>query len=126
MMKEGYKITAAEREVVEVLWEYTEPVQTRELLDRMREKGKEWKRQTLNTLLFRLEEKGVIVRRRAYVWSVLSKEELLKKQTEGILNDFYDGDLKNFCAALIGNTNSALNEEEVAQLNALIDKLKDE
>ena len=93
-MKEGYKITAAEREVVEVLWEYTEPVQTRELLDRMKEKGKDWKRQTLNTLLFRLEEKGVIVRRRAYVWSVLSKEELLKKQTEGILNDFYDGELK--------------------------------
>ena len=44
----------------------------------MKEKGKDWKRQTLNTLLFRLEEKGVIVRRRAYVWSVLSKEELLK------------------------------------------------
>ena len=123
-MKEGYKITAAEREVVEVLWEYTEPVQTRELLDRMKEKGKEWKRQTLNTLLFRLEEKGVIVRRRAYVWSVLSKEELLKKQTEGILNDFYDGELKNFCAALIGKT--TLNEEEVDKLNALIDTLKNE
>lgn len=123
-MKEGYKITAAEREVVEVLWEYTEPVQTRELLDRMKEKGKDWKRQTLNTLLFRLEEKGVIVRRRAYVWSVLSKEELLKKQTEGILNDFYDGELKNFCVALIGKT--TLNEEEVDKLNALIDTLKNE
>lgn len=121
-MKEGYRITEAEREVVEVLWEYTEPVQTRELLDRMKERGRDWKRQTLNTLLFRLEEKGVIVRRRAYVWSVLSKDELLQKQTQGILNDFYDGELKNFCVALIGNT--SLNDEEVDRLNALIDELR--
>lgn len=121
-MKDGYRITEAEREVVEVLWEYSEPVQTKELLDRMKEKGRDWKRQTLNTLLFRLEEKGVIVRRRAYVWSVLSKEELLKKQTQGILNDFYDGELKNFCVALIGN--SSLENEEADKLYALIDELQ--
>lgn len=121
-MKDGYRITEAEREVVEVLWEYTEPVQTRELLDRMKEKGRDWKRQTLNTLLFRLEEKGVIVRRRAYVWSVLSKDELLQKQTQGILNEFYNGELKNFCVALIGNT--ALSDEEADKLNSLIDELQ--
>lgn len=121
-MKDGYRITEAEREVVETLWEYSEPVQTKDLLDRMKEKGRDWKRQTLNTLLFRLEEKGVIVRRRAYVWSVLSKEELRKRQTQGILNDFYDGELKNFCVALIGNT--SLNDEDVDKLNALIDELQ--
>lgn len=121
-MRESYRITEAEREVVETLWEYDEPVQTRDLLDRMKEKGRDWKRQTLNTLLFRLEEKGVITRRRAYVWSVLSKEELLKKQTQGILNELYDGELKNFCAALVGNT--SLSDEEADKLNAFIDVLQ--
>ena len=55
-MKVNHKITGAEREVMEVLWQRTEPMQTRELLEEMKERGKKWKRQTLNTLLFRLEE----------------------------------------------------------------------
>ena len=44
-MKANHKITGAEREVMEVLWERTEPMQTRELLDVMTERGKKWKRQ---------------------------------------------------------------------------------
>ena len=59
-MRVSHKITGSEREVMEVLWGRTEPMQTRELLEVMREKGKKWKRQTLNTLLFRLEEKGIV------------------------------------------------------------------
>ena len=59
-MKVNHKITGAEREVMEVLWQRTEPMQTRELLEEMKERGKKWKRQTLNTLLFRLEEKGIV------------------------------------------------------------------
>ena len=61
-MKANHKITGAEREVMEVLWKYSEPLQTRELLEEMKERGKKWKRQTLNTLLFRLEEKGIVSR----------------------------------------------------------------
>ena len=57
-MRVSHKITGSEREVMEVLWGRTEPMQTRELLEVMREKGKKWKRQTLNTLLFRLEERA--------------------------------------------------------------------
>lgn len=77
-MKVNHKITGAEREVMEVLWRYSEPVQTKELLEQMKEKGRNWKRQTLNTLLFRLEEKGIVNRRRAYVQAALSEEELLQ------------------------------------------------
>lgn len=77
-MKANHKITGAEREVMEVLWKYSEPLQTRELLEEMKERGKKWKRQTLNTLLFRLEEKGIVSRKRAYVQAALSEEELLQ------------------------------------------------
>ena len=101
-MRVSHKITGSEREVMEVLWGRTEPMQTRELLEVMREKGKKWKRQTLNTLLFRLEEKGIVNRRRAYVQAALSEEELLQLQTQEILDDFYGGKYGNFFAALTG------------------------
>ena len=118
-MKESYKITKAEREVMEVIWEAEEPVRTKTLLDKMKERGKDWKRQTLNTLLFRLEEKGIVNRRRAYVEDALSEEELLQKQTQEILNDLYGGKLENFCAALVGS--HPATDEDVDKLYALID-----
>ena len=34
-VKVNHKITGAEREVMEVLWRYSEPVQTKELLEQM-------------------------------------------------------------------------------------------
>lgn len=123
-MKNGYKVTEAEQEIMEVLWEYSSPVLTRELLDRVNAGKRNWKRQTLNTLLFRLEEKGIVERKRAYVQAALSREELKQKQTQEILNDFYGGRLRNFCAALIGNTR--IKEEEAEKLNDLIDKLQNE
>ena len=77
-MKVNHKITESERLVMEVLWERGDAVQTRELLELMKEKGKNWKRQTLNTLLFRLEEKAIVSRTRAYVKYAMSREDLLQ------------------------------------------------
>lgn len=120
-MKESYKITKAEREVMEVLWEAAEPVRTKNLLEKMKERGRDWKRQTLNTLLFRLEEKGVVNRRRAYVEAALTEAELLQKQTQEILDDFYSGKLERFCAALVGGGRQAVKEEDVDKLYELIE-----
>ncbi len=121
-MKVGHKITEAEREVMEVLWEHPEQVKTRELLDLMEKRGKNWKRQTLNTLLFRLEEKGIVHRKRAYVQAAMSKEDLLQVQTQEILNNFYDGKFGNFFAALMGS--SKVTEEDTDRLDALLEELK--
>lgn len=121
-MKVNHKITGAEREVMEVLWRYSEPVQTKELLEQMKEKGRNWKRQTLNTLLFRLEEKGIVNRRRAYVQAALSEEELLQLQTQEILDDFYGGKYGNFFAVLTGR--KTIDSESEALLDSLMNKLK--
>ena len=121
-MKANHKITGAEREVMEVLWERTEPMQTRELLDVMTERGKKWKRQTLNTLLFRLEEKGIVSRKRAYVEAALTQEELLQVQTQELLDDLYGGEYGNFIAALTGN--KEIDSESKSLLDGLMKKLK--
>ena len=63
-MEKDYKVTDAERAVLEVLWEHDEPVQTAELLEQMKQRGRDWKRQTLNTLLSRLDSKEIVKRKR--------------------------------------------------------------
>ena len=61
-MKKIYDMSAAEMEVMEKLWEYEEGIKQAELLALFEEDGKEWKRQTLNTFLSRLENKGLVKR----------------------------------------------------------------
>ena len=121
-MRVSHKITGSEREVMEVLWGRTEPMQTRELLEVMREKGKKWKRETLNTLLCRPEEKVIISRKRAYVEAALTEAELLQVQTQELLDDLYGGEYGNFFAALTGNTE--IDSESKKLLDGLMKKLK--
>lgn len=122
-MGKDYRVTEAEKAVLEVLWEHAEPVQTAELLEQMKQKGRDWKRQTLNTLLSRLDSKEIVSRKRGYVQAALTSEELLMKQTQGILDNFYGGKLENFCTALLGSTK--VKDDDIAKLSALIDKLQD-
>ena len=121
-MKINHKRTDTEQSVMEVLWERSEAVATRELLELMKEKGRNWKRQTLNTLLFRLEEKGIVSRTRAYAKAAMSREELYQVQTREILDDFYGGKLSNFVAALVGSTN--MTAEDADRVDALLEGLR--
>ena len=123
-MKECYSMAKTEKEIMEVLWEAGGPVQTGVLLERMRARGREWKRQTLNTLLVRLDEKGIVSRSHAYVQAALTREELRQKVTQDILDDFYGGKIGNFFAALTGHI--SLKDEEVDKLNELIDQLREQ
>lgn len=121
MVKSSYKLAEAEREIMEVLWENGGKLSTGDLMGQMHERGKKWKRQTLNTLLTRLEEKKVISRPRAYVEARMTENDLQQLQAREILDNFYGGKLQNFCAALVGN--ERLDEEEAARLNTMIDDL---
>lgn len=121
MVKSSYKLAEAEREIMEVLWANEGKLSTGDLMDQMQKRGRKWKRQTLNTLLARLEEKAVISRPRAFVEARMTEKDLHQLQAREILDHFYGGKLKNFCAALVGN--ARLNEEEADRLNAMIDEL---
>lgn len=121
-MKDSCKLAGAEQEVMEALWANGGMLSTSKLLENMNGSGKNWKRQTLNTILSRLEEKGCVSRPRAFVKASISKKDLLRLQTREILDNFYEGKLKNFCAALIGD--ARLEDDEVESLNAMIDELQ--
>lgn len=121
-MRSNYQISKSEREIMEVLWKYQGFVRTKELFDKMNSYGKDWKRQTLNTLLNRLEEKKIVKRKHAYAEAALSETELLQAQTQQMLDIFYAGDYVNFVAVLTKNTQ--IDNETKLMLDNLLNHLK--
>ena len=121
-MNNSYKLAGAEQEIMKLLWANGGSLSTSDLLAKVNTEGKTWKRQTLNTILARLEAKGMVSRPRAYVEATVSEKKLMQLQAEEILDSFYDGNLKNFCAALIGDVKA--NKKEATNLFALIDKIQ--
>lgn len=118
-MKNDYMLTGTELDVMNVLWESQEPTRTRILLDKMSDRGRNWKRQTLNTVLFRLEERGLVERKRGQAHWALTADELMQKQTQKILDDVYEGKIEDFVAAFAGKGRA--DEEDAQRLKELLD-----
>lgn len=100
-MKNFYNISEAEQEVMEKLWDQEDSIKQSQLLALFEEDGKEWKRQTLNTFLSRLEEKGLVERENRLVKAVYSREEYNYMQMKAALDHMYEGKLSNFVAAFV-------------------------
>ena len=58
-MEEKMKISEAELEVLQVLWDAEEPLKIQDVCDRL--ENKKWKYNTVGTLLLRMAEKGAVV-----------------------------------------------------------------
>lgn len=117
-------LSKSEMEIMRKLWEYTDEISPRELLDFFNRKGKDWKRQTLNTLLTRMEEKGMIARQRGMIRVLCSEEQYREQESRRMVNDFFDGKLSQFMASFAGS--NVLTKEEIKALEELIGKLKQE
>jgi len=52
------RLSESEKEIMEVLVQVGKPITSRELLEYFNRHGKNWKKQTLNTFLIRMREKG--------------------------------------------------------------------
>lgn len=119
-MKSKYSVTEAEWEVLKALWKLDEKVTQALLLEHCEKEGKQWKRQTLNTFLARLEEKALVKREKGLVWPVYGEEEfsyLLMK--EGI-EQLYQGKFSRFVAAF--SQRNAIDLEDEKELLEIIRK----
>lgn len=116
-----YNLSETEREIMEVLWERKEFIKTHALLDLFNEKGKNWKRQTLNTFLIRLEEMDLVTRDRSVVKASKTRAEYQKLQSREILDELYDGDMGGFCMALTGKEH--ISEKDKKELQNLIERM---
>lgn len=98
-------LTPTEVEIMEVLWEQSEPVSFTWLSDFFNNKrDKAWKRPTLSTFLIKLSEKGFVNcknRGRQMFYSAgMSVADYEKQKANTILDTLYDGSVKKFMTAL--------------------------
>lgn len=117
-MKSKYNVTEAEWEVLKMLWKQDQGIRQSQLLELFEKAGKQWKRQTLNTFLVRLEEKALVKREGGLVWAVYGEEEfsyLLMK--EGI-EQLYQGKFSRFVAAF--SKRNMIDEEDERELLEMI------
>lgn len=116
-MKYKYRVSDAEEEVLEMLWTCGGPIKQSELFQLFEEQNKKWKRQTLNTLIVRLEEKGFVKREDRVVEPVFGKDEFHQLQLEEQIDDFYNGKWSNFFAAFARYQKiSAEEAEEIVKI----------
>lgn len=114
------KLSETEMEVMQIIWASGHPMASSELLDIFaRDKGKEWKGQTMATFLARLVEKGVLIstkqQGRTNIYEpCMSPEEYRSQEAKSLLKTLYEGSVKNFLATLYDG--KELTRDEIAEL----------
>lgn len=114
------KIYESELKVMELVWE-NEPVSAKEL-SLMAEKDIGWNKNTTYTVIGKLEKKGFIRRGEPgfICTSLVSKQQVQKNETDGVLNRLFNGSKKALFSALLED--EALSAEELAELRDMIEK----
>ncbi|MBR2038276.1 MAG: BlaI/MecI/CopY family transcriptional regulator [Lachnospiraceae bacterium] len=123
-MKNKYSMSDAERDVMEVLWTFPEGVNQSILLEAVNATGKDWKRQTLNTLVTRLMEKGLVNRENRHVCAVMDKQVYSNLQVEEVVREVYDGKLSNLVLAFAKD--KKLTKEDAKELEKLLEAYETE
>lgn len=120
-MKSKYSVSDTEWEVLKLLWKHGEAVRQSELLVLAEQEGKKgWKRQTLNTFLSRLEEKGLVRRERGRAMPVYSEEEYRALLMRESIDNLYGGKFSNMLASFMDQ--KVLSKDEITELRQMLDQ----
>lgn len=118
-------VSEAEREVLMALWELGRAT-VREIRALVEKQGRKWAHTTINTLLSRLEEKGLVDRDTsgfAHVFSAaVSREAMVQKRLRNIADNFCDGASAPLVLALVEG--EAFTKSELDEFRRLIDRLE--
>lgn len=110
-------MSATEFYILKYLWSRETHATFSEIMTHFNEEEKkEWKKQTVNTFLTRLAQKGFLNidksgKRAIYIPSV-SRKKYYEDYAQQIIEDSYEGSLKNFVCAFTKNHKLTSNEKE--------------
>jgi BlaI family penicillinase repressor len=110
------KISDAELEVMRILWREKQPVSFTDIRIKLQD-TKGWEKSTINTLIRRLAEKGVISSQKQdmlYYTPNISEAEYIQAEEQSMIDKLYDGNAKNFVAALCRR--GKLSEADIDEL----------
>ena len=114
------RLGAVEARFADIVWERS-PLSTAELI-KLCEAELKWKRTTTYTVLKRLSERGIFRNDNGTVTVLITKEDFYSMQSERVIKESFGGSLPAFIAAF--TSRQELSDEEVAEIQAMIDKMK--
>lgn len=118
------KISDAEYEIMEIIWNEEGEVTTADIIEKLGEDNS-WKHTTILTLAKRLVDKNILKVRKEkrinYYSPTLSKDEYKSYQADGFIEDMYGGSVKSLVASLYDN--KRIDEKDVKELKDWIRRL---
>lgn len=120
------KLPDAEFEIMRVIWGNDPPITTSLIMERLG-KEKEWKAQTVITLMLRLVDRGFLRtekkgKERTY-FPLIGKEDYLKFETGDFMDRFHSNSITSLVAALYhGNK---LNADDLDELEKWLKEMRD-
>lgn len=117
------KLPDAEFDIMKVVWSNEPPVTTNII---MKQLGKEWRNQTLISLLVRLEKRGFLrseknSKERTY-FPLVSQEDYLKFETDYFMKNFHNNSITGFMNTLFGDKRP--NESELEEIKKWFEERK--
>lgn len=114
------QISEAEYEVMKIVWKYA-PINTNEITEKLL-KTSSWSPKTIQTLIKRLVNKGVLTYEkdsRVFVYTPLVQEsDYIDQESKSFLNRFYGGNITAMLSSFIEN--DKLSETEIKSLRSLL------
>ncbi len=120
-MRKEYRLTDAEKEFAEMIWEH-EPVPSTRLVHLCAEIFK-WKKSTTYTMLKNLCEKGIFRNENAGVTAVMSREDFYGQQSREYVEEVFGGSLPRFLTAFCNGRK--LTAAEVREMKRMIEEADD-
>ena len=121
-MKTLPQISEAEFEVMKIIWKHA-PISTNEITERL-VKTTAWSPKTIQTLIRRLVDKGVLSyekQSRVFVYTPLVGEtEYIGQESNSFLQRFYNGNIASMVSAYLDS--DRLSEQDIHSLRSLLSK----
>ena len=119
-----YDLSKSEQKIMNILWAGHRWMTINEIIKILEPAGIFWKRQTVNTFLARLINKGLVIQNsRKYIYAY-TEEGYQTLRAKELLNVDYGGSLVNFITALSGNR--GVTKDEAEQLKNYLEQFKEE
>ncbi len=110
-----YSLSPAETIIMEFIWGNNCHARTYEIMNYLvQDKGIKWERQTLNTVLIRLSNKGIIERKRGTIEAKYTKEGLLHIACEDFVDTKFNGKISDAIKAYC--MNGKIPEKEAEEI----------
>lgn len=116
------KIFESEYRFLSILWE-REPVASPELVKLCNEKLG-WKKSTTYTVIKKLSDKGIVKNENTMVSSLVSKDEVVKWQSEELLQRVSKGNIPVFLAAFLKDRK--LSKADIDSIRQIIDNAEED